>query len=60
MKAGNSLAVQCGEKHVNWKKTDDGENVYFKALGNTFLVNIESYLWFNKVVHDQPSIKVTS
>ena len=28
MKARNSLVVQCREKHVNWKKIEDGE-IYF-------------------------------
>ena len=36
MKARNSLVVQCREKHVNWKKTEDGENLFFKALANRF------------------------
>ena len=27
MKARNSLVVQCREKHVNWKKTKDGESL---------------------------------
>ena len=37
MKARNSLVGRCGEKHVSWKKkTEDGENLFFKALDNTF------------------------
>ena len=29
MKARNSLAVRWREKHDNWKKTGDGENLFF-------------------------------
>ena len=40
MKARNSFVVQCIEKRVNWKKnkkkTEDGENLSFKALANIF------------------------
>ena len=37
MKARNSLVVRCRVKHVNWKKkTEDGENLFFKALDNRF------------------------
>ena len=33
MKARNSLVVQCGEKHVTWKKTAEvGENLFIKPL----------------------------
>ena len=42
------------------KKTDDDENVFFKALNNTFWLTSKSYSWFHKVVHGQPSIKGTS
>ena len=28
MKARNSSAVQCREKRVNWKKTENGENIF--------------------------------
>ena len=37
MKARNSLVVRCREK----KKTEDGENVFFKALAKIFFVNIK-------------------
>ena len=61
MKARKSFVVQCGEKHVNWKKkTEDSENLFFKALDNTFWLTSKSYSWCNKVVHGQPSIKRTS
>ena len=60
MKAINSLVVSCREKHDNWKKTEDGENLFFKALDNRFWLTSKSYSWFNKVVHGQPSIKRTS
>ena len=60
MKARNSLIVRCREKYVKWKKTEDGENLFFKAIGNRFWLTSKSYLWFNKVVHGQPSIKRTS
>ena len=62
MKARNSLVVRCREKHVNWKKrkTEDGENLFFKALDNRFWLTSKSYSWFNKVVHGRPSIKRTS
>ena len=40
MKARHSLVVRCREKHVNQgkkrKKTEAGENLFFKALGNRF------------------------
>ena len=35
MKARNSLVVRCREK----KKTEGGENVFFKALAKIFLLN---------------------
>ena len=57
MKARNSLVVQYRKKHVNWKKTEDGENLFFKVLGNRFWLTSKSYSWFNKVVHGRPSIK---
>ena len=28
MKATNSSAVQCREKRGNWKKTENGENLF--------------------------------
>ena len=34
IKARNSLVIQCREKHATWKKKDDGENLFFKALAN--------------------------
>ena len=36
MKARNSLIARCREKHVNWKKTEDEKNLFFKALANRF------------------------
>ena len=60
MKARNSLVVRCREKHANSKKTEDGENVFFKALDNRLWLTSKSYSWCNKVVHGQPSIKRTS
>ena len=42
------------------KKTEDGENLFFKALDSRFWLTSKSYSWLNKVVHDQPSIKRTS
>ena len=38
MKTRNSLIVRCREKNVNCKKkkTEDGENLFFKALRNRF------------------------
>ena len=41
------------------KKTEGGENLFFKALANRFWLTSKSYSWFNKVVHGQPSIKGT-
>ena len=35
-KARNSLVVRYREKHVNWKKTEDGDKLFFKALNNNF------------------------
>ena len=60
MKAKNYLVVQCREKHVNWKKAEDCENLLFKARVNRFWLTSKSYSWFNKVVHGRPSIKRTS
>ena len=45
---------------VGKKKTEDGENLFFKALDNTFWLTSKSYSCFNKVVHGQPSTKRTS
>ena len=56
MKARNSLVVQCRER----EKTDDYENVFFKALANRFWLTLKSCSWFNKVIHDQPSIRWAS
>ena len=42
------------------KKTADGENLFFKALGDRFWLTLKNYSWFNKVVHSRPSIKWTS
>ena len=58
MKARNSLVVRCREERVNWKK--DGENLFFKASTNRFWLTSKCCSWFNKVVHDPPSIKWTS
>ena len=55
MKARNSLVIQCGEK-----KTEDGENVFFKALFYRFWLTSASCSWFSKVVYGRPSIKRTS
>ena len=33
-KARNCLVVTCREKLVNWKKTEDCENLVFKGLAN--------------------------
>ena len=41
MKARNSLVVSCREK----KKTEDNENVFFKAPAKTFLLTSKSCLW---------------
>ena len=42
MKAINSLVVWCREK----KKTEDAENVFFKALAKNVLLTSESYSWW--------------
>ena len=60
LKTKNSLAVRCSEKHVNLKKTEDSENFLFKALANRLWLTSKRCSWFNKVVHGQPSIKLTS
>ena len=60
MIARKSLVVRCREKHVNWEKTEHGENLYFKALANRFWLTSKSYSWFNKVAHGRPSIKRNS
>ena len=41
MKARNSLIVRCREKRVNWKKTENGENIFFKALVNRFRLTLK-------------------
>ena len=61
IKGRNSLVVRIREKHFNWKKkTEDGENLFFKVLAKRFWLTSKSCSWFNKVVHDRPSIKRTS
>ena len=42
------------------KKTEDGENVFFKALDNTFWLTSKGNSGFNRVVHRQPAIKGSS
>ena len=42
MKARNSFVVCCRDKK---KKTDNGENVFFKALAKIFLLISKSRLW---------------
>ena len=49
MKARNSLVAWCREKRVNWKKTEDGENLYFKVLVNKFWL-------LPKTVHDSTKL----
>ena len=39
------------------KKTEDGEDFFFKALADRFWLILKSSLWCNKVDHGQPSIK---
>ena len=51
MKARNSLVVLCREEHINWKKTEAVENLFFKALPNRFCLTSKSCSWFNKVAH---------
>ena len=57
MKARNYLVVRCRE---TGKKAEDGENVFFKALGNRFWLISKSYSWFIKIVYGGPSTKWTS
>ena len=45
---------------IGKKKTEDGENLFFKALANRLWLTSESCSWFNKVVHGQSSIKWAS
>ena len=59
MKARNSLVVLRRQKCVNWKKTEDVENLFSKVLANRFWITTKSCSWFNKVVHGQPSLKWT-
>ena len=42
------------------EKTEDGENLCFKAFVNRFWVRGKRGSWFNKVVHGRPSIKWAS
>ena len=42
------------------KKTEDGENLFFKALRNRFWLATKSCSWFSKVVYGPVSIKCTS
>ena len=60
MEARNSLVVLRRQKCVNWKKSVDGENLFFKVLANRFWLTSKACSWFNKVVHGQPSLKWTS
>ena len=61
MEVASSLVVRCREKHVNWKKkTENGENLFFKAPASRFWLTSKSYSWFNNVVNGRPSIKRTS
>ena len=39
------------------KETEDGENLFFKALASRFWLASKNRSWFNKVVHGRPSIK---
>ena len=36
MNARNSLIFRCREKRGTWKKTEDVENIFFRALANGF------------------------
>ena len=56
-KKRNCLVVHCTRKRANREKTKNGENLFFKALSDRFLLTLKSCSWFNKVVHDRPSIK---
>ena len=42
------------------KKTEDDENLFFKALTNRFWLASKNCSWFNKVVPGRSSIKWTS
>ena len=42
------------------KKTENDENLFFKALANRFWLTSKSYSWLNEVVHGRPSSKRTS
>ena len=58
MKARDSLVFLCREKRVNWKKkTETGENLFFKALANRFWLTSKSCSWFSKVVHGHQFVK---
>ena len=56
MKARNSLVVPCRER----EKTEDGENLFFKAVAIMFGLTLKNCSWFNKVGHDRRSFKWTS
>ena len=59
MKARNSLFGV--ERNISiGRKTEDGENLFFKALANRFWFISKICSWFNKAVHGRPSIKWTS
>ena len=45
---------------IEKKKTEDGKNLFFKALAKRFWLTSKSYSWFSKVVYGRPSIKRTS
>ena len=36
MKAKISLVIRCREERVNWKKAEDRESLFFKALAIDF------------------------
>ena len=42
------------------EKTENGDNVFFKALVNRLWLTSKSCSWFNKIVHGRLSIKWTS
>ena len=52
MKAKISSVVWCAER----EKTEDGKHFFFKALANRFWWTSKNCSWFNKAVHDQPSL----
>ena len=56
MKARNSLVAPCRER----EKTEDGENLFFKAVAIMFGLTLKNCSWFNKVGHDRRSFKWTS